>query len=104
MLNKSASKRKRFYGEDYATSRERVSTLNDIIKEGEKAAIVKEYMDKILEETGQDVLRDLANGNGNPVAIQMYYKAVNDISMKVNYAVSQGIKKQEKLQEIIKKG
>ena len=100
---RSASKPKKFYGDtSYATSRERLNYLNEVVKEGEKATIVKEYMDVLVDEEGERVLQCLAEGNGDPVELQIYYKAVVEISRKINYDIAQGQRKKEAIQKITK--
>lgn len=100
---RSASTPKKFYGDTgYATSRERLVYLHEVVKEGEKAAVVKEYMDTLVEEEGAMVLQCLAEGNGDPVELQIYYKAVVEISRKINYDVAQGLRKKETIQKITK--
>lgn len=89
--------------EQYRKSQERLMILSEMIKDGQKAEIVLDFANAILEEVKEEVLLKLKAPNSNLEEIQGFYKGACLFVDKINDIAALGKSKRKKLEEINKK-
>jgi len=94
------SNRTRIRNTEYASSRQRLDALQQIVIDGNEAESVIKYADRLVEEIGKITLESMLVNDANLVECQMFYKVAVRFAQLVKSAASQGKQKEAVLESL----
>lgn len=85
---------------EYATSRERISALRQVVTDGKEAEIVLKYAEKYLELVKESVLRTLSNPSGNAQRAAVVLQVANQFVGMIKNDAERAKRKEKTLEEL----
>lgn len=88
--------------ESYKKSRERSFRLSELVQDGERAKLILDFANEILEQAKSEVIEGLSKKDANTLELHGYWRGMVAFHNKVKTVIAIGEVKRKSLEELKK--